>query len=103
MVPSIRTRDHLTIIPFSSTALVGKCTGRTGGPCGVGWSHAGCGSVAPPGVLDEEACMKVISVVALAGALTLGLNQSASASTTLVSGPSPFAGCAIGGPGTVYV
>ena len=47
--------------------------------------------------------MKVISVVALAGALTVGLSQSAFAATLLVSGPSPFAGCTIGGPGTVYV
>src|SRR5437899_3913921 len=47
--------------------------------------------------------MKLISVVALAGALTVGLSQSAFAATLLVSGPSPFAGCTIGGPGTVYV
>src|SRR5437870_3036714 len=47
--------------------------------------------------------MKLKSVVALAGALTVGLSQSAIASTTLVSGPSPFASCTVGGPGTVYV
>ena len=47
--------------------------------------------------------MKLTSVVALAGALTVALSQTAIASTSLVSGPSPFASCTVGGPGTVYV
>jgi hypothetical protein len=47
--------------------------------------------------------MKLASVVALTGALTVGLSQSAIASTPSVSGPSPFASCTVGGPGTVYV
>jgi len=43
----------------------------------------------------------IFSAAVLAGLLTAG--ASAWAAPVLVSGPSPYADCAIGGPGTVYV